>query len=318
MGLVGRLSRVLQREGVSGLLRRAACTFTDRLPRPKPPFSPSTQDVQRERERYETQVTEFRSRTDGMPGWEDLAHFYWYHTIDLGGGLLTPGDYDFRHCWSSFGFPEDLTGLDVLDVGSATGFFALEFEKRGARVVSVELPSLADWDIIASERPRVIRDLMAFQSAQSPEAAYYRHIEGPFRFCTAKQRSRVQRCYSTIYELTPEKLGRPSFDLVFVGDLLLHLFSPLKALDVLAPLCHGTLVVTADAFPAVGEQPLMFFLGDLSRGTDNRSWWGLNEACLTGMLRRIGFRSVRVAGRYSGLVRRAWLPFDRKVFHATR
>ena len=30
----------------------------------------------------------------------------------------------------------------MLDVGSATGFFAFEFERRGAEVVSVELDSL--------------------------------------------------------------------------------------------------------------------------------------------------------------------------------
>jgi len=36
--------------------------------------------------------------------------------------------------------------MTVLDVGSATGFFAFEFERRGARVISVELPSLRDLD----------------------------------------------------------------------------------------------------------------------------------------------------------------------------
>ena len=35
-----------------------------------------------------------------------------------------------------FHFPDRMRGMTVLDAGSATGFFAFEFERRGARVVS--------------------------------------------------------------------------------------------------------------------------------------------------------------------------------------
>jgi len=41
-----------------------------------------------------------------------------------------------------FPFARGMRGMRVLDVGSATGLLAFEFEKRGASVVSVELPSL--------------------------------------------------------------------------------------------------------------------------------------------------------------------------------
>ena len=51
-----------------------------------------------------------------------------------------------RPNWPSFEFPDDMSGMDVLDIGSATGFFAFAFEKRGARVTSVELPSLSALD----------------------------------------------------------------------------------------------------------------------------------------------------------------------------
>jgi len=36
--------------------------------------------------------------------------------------------YDFRQSLPCFQFPEDMRGMRVLDVGSATGFFAFEFE----------------------------------------------------------------------------------------------------------------------------------------------------------------------------------------------
>src|SRR3569623_299997 len=67
-------------------------------------------------------------------GLADANRYYWYHTIDLGDGLITPGMYDYRETISSFQFPDDMRGMTVLDVGSATGFFAFE------------LPSLRDLD----------------------------------------------------------------------------------------------------------------------------------------------------------------------------
>jgi len=75
-------------------------------------------------------------------GLGDVGNYYWHYTVELPHGLVTPGIYDFRATWSCFPFPEDMRGMTVLDIGSATGFFAFEFEKRGAGVISVELPSL--------------------------------------------------------------------------------------------------------------------------------------------------------------------------------
>ena len=59
-----------------------------------------------------------------------LNRFFWYHTVDLGDGIITPGVYDYRKELEHFHFPDVMSGMRVLDVGSATGFFAFEFEKR--------------------------------------------------------------------------------------------------------------------------------------------------------------------------------------------
>src|SRR5437763_12023044 len=91
----------------------------------------------------QTRAFAARARELGLP---DLSRYYWYHTIDLGDGLVTPGLYDYRETLTAFPFPRDMRGMTVLDVGSATGFFAFEFERRGARAISVELPSLRDLD----------------------------------------------------------------------------------------------------------------------------------------------------------------------------
>jgi len=248
-----------------------------------------------------------------------MEHFYWYHAVDVGNGLVTPGDYDFRTSLPSFGFPDDMKGMRVLDVGSATGFFAFEFERRGAEVVSVELPSLSTWDILEADRAQLDIDLMAWLQCDSPQEAYRRHLDGPFQFCHSMLGSRVNRCYSSIYDLTLAKVGGEKFDLIYAGDILLHLFSPLKALDVLSGLCRGTLLATTEgAFPVATSLPMMEFRGTISQGKDRRTWWNLNNECLTEILKRVGFRSVAPVGRFSGIISRVRWKFERDVLRAVK
>jgi tRNA (mo5U34)-methyltransferase len=264
---------------------------------------------------YAQQVATFQDGIQRM-GVAGLQNYYWYHTVDLGNGLVTPGDYDFRDQIGSFGLPDDLRGKRVLDIGSATGYFAFEFEKRGAEVVSVELPSLAEWDIISGEHGQIVNQLMQWHNASTPEEAYVRHLDGPFRFCHKMLGSKVTRCYSSVYDLTLHKVGGKKFDVIYAGDILLHLFSPLKALDTLSTLCAGQIFVTIDALFQHADQPYMRFVGMESR--DGRSWWLMSKPCLENMLKRVGFRTVTQVGAYSGILRRVSVTYQREVLMASK
>ena len=55
----------------------------------------------------------------------ELAALTWYHTIDLGGGLVTPGEYDTRAAVAQIPFPASLAGRRCLDVGTHDGSRAL-------------------------------------------------------------------------------------------------------------------------------------------------------------------------------------------------
>jgi hypothetical protein len=129
--------------------------------------------------------------------------------------------------------------------------------------------------------------------------------------------SRVKRCYSTVYDLTAAKLGVDGFDLVFLGDVIPHIFSPLEALDALAALCKGTLVVCQRLWEQDHGGPAMCFMGG-DEHADTRSWWLPNRACLEQMLRRVGFKDVRLVGRHRDILRRHWYPIDRAVLHARK
>src|SRR5690606_5527832 len=69
-----------------------------------------------------------------------MKQLSWYHTIDLGDGLFTPGAYDHRPYLGAYGLPKSLAGCTALDIGAASGYFTFELEQRGAQVTSTELP----------------------------------------------------------------------------------------------------------------------------------------------------------------------------------
>ena len=59
-----------------------------------------------------------------------------FHRMDLGYGIITPGRSDpATKKLPHFGPPDDMTGMRVLDVAAAEGFFSFESERRGATAV---------------------------------------------------------------------------------------------------------------------------------------------------------------------------------------
>lgn len=259
----------------------------------------------------------------------NLERYFWYHTIDLGGGLITPGQYDFRDTIGEFGFPADLSGQNVLDIGSATGFFAFEFEKRGANVTSVELPSLYELDRFPGQDvevnvrkiqrmlfPRRPGPLAEYEAEFSPEQLYYYLLEGPFRFCADRLKSRARRVYSSIYNLTLSLLGRTEgFDLVFVGDVLLHTLRPFDAICAIAPLCKGRLVI-AQEMPEYGDFAGMIYKGGEDPDEDHVCWWMPTKLCFVQLLRKFGFNRVEEIGKHRGYLMPAEHPVERTILRA--
>jgi tRNA (mo5U34)-methyltransferase len=311
MKLYQKACLIVAYEGISGLFRRILRKFHAN----GTSFLTSKAKISEE---YNQLVRDFNAKASKL-GYGDLSNYYWYHTIDLGNGLITPGNYDYRSTLPLFKFPEDMSGMDVLDVGSATGFFSFEFEKRGASVTSVELPSIADWDMPPGEdREQTLKELSAYHRVRTVEEIQYFHLDGPFEFCRKVLNSKVKRCHATIYDLSPQKLGRDAFDLVFIGDVLLHTFSPLKALASVALLCKRTAIISQELADLPDSTPLMRYVGGETRKGDNRTWWQPNRSCFEEMLKRLGFKSVSVVGHHTGMERSVGYSFDCTIFRATK
>ena len=60
----------------------------------------------------------------------EVASIRWFHQIDLGGGIVTPGHDNSAEKLPRIGLPEDLRGKSVLDIGSWDGFFSFESSLR--------------------------------------------------------------------------------------------------------------------------------------------------------------------------------------------
>ena len=218
---------------------------------------------------------EIKQRIDAFP--------YWYHKIELPGGITTPG-------WAPlnvdvYRLPADLTGKRVLDVGAWDGFWTFEALKRGAREV-VAIDDFSDFLGILDQPDR-----KAWES---------------FDFCRevlGYDENVCQRRELSVYDVSEEYLGR--FDVVLFFGTLYHLRYPLLALDRLASICNELICVESailddyspyngglgKGFP--GAQLLMEFYPGKQYGDNVSNWWVPTLQCILAMLTAAGFEETQ-------------------------
>ena len=276
---------------------------------------------------FKLQAEEFYTRAAAL-GFAETRDYFWYHTIELPHGLVTPGEYDFRKTYALYGFPSDMKGMRVLDIGPATGFFTFEFLRRGAQVLSLELPDLNSLDRFPGQnlghtvhklrRMLAQDDTLVIPPGKEQEAAadlYRRLLSGPFEFCDKMLGLRAQRHYSTVYNLSAAEIG--TFDMVFMGDILLHTINPLAALAAVAPLCDNLLVL-AQAMPESPDgKPAMRYASAGNPDIDEVQYWQPDALCLTQMLEKLGF-TASVHARPSVTLRPSGHTFEHTVLRAVR
>lgn len=219
--------------------------------------------------------------------------YYWYHCIDLGQGIITDGTYDMSPVIDSYGFPEDMSGMSVLDVGRASGYFSFEFEKRGATVVATDIESFFDWDFVGGDKTKQARIKEATDEKQFSE----KHIYGAFDFAHRVKNSKVEKKFVNIYDLSPEIFGGRIFDIVFCGSVTSHLRDPILALEKLYSVTKGKCIISAPWFEIERSEnlPLMSLVGTVD--SDRRSWWVVNEKCIIEMLKCANFNTIDIVSK---------------------
>jgi tRNA (mo5U34)-methyltransferase len=235
-----------------------------------------------------------------------VAAHRWYHSIDLGGGIVTRGIDDTPLRLARLELPASLAGLSVLDIGAWDGFFSFECERRGAaRVVATDYYSWhgSGWGAKAG-----------------------------FELAREALGSRVEDVDIDVMDIAPEPLG--TFDLVLFLGVLYHLRHPLLAIEKIAAVTRGTLVLETVVDLVGLGRPAMAFYPDRELNRDPTNWWGPNQAAVVGMLKSAGFDDVSVVTPIPGPLHRGaravWhrlkgknqlVPAfrqDRAVFHARK
>jgi tRNA (mo5U34)-methyltransferase len=155
---------------------------------------------------------------------------FWYHTMELAPGVVTPGYWDVRRIVDRLPWP-DVRGKRCLDVATADGFFAFELERRGAaEVVAFDVPDTSKWDWPPEFRELGPERTQEFRSTGNPGLRIAREALG----------SSVECRDMTAYELNPDTVG--TFDVVVCGSVLVYLRDPLKALEAIRSVCNGHLL----------------------------------------------------------------------------
>jgi tRNA (mo5U34)-methyltransferase len=205
---------------------------------------------------------------------QEVARHQWFHTIDLGQGVVTPGrQQPARNTLPRLGLPEDLSGKTVLDIGAWDGYFSFEAERRGAKRV-LATDSHAWW----GSKP-------------------------PFELARRALGSRVEDYDIDVMDLAPEKIG--TFDVVLFLGVLYHLRHPMLALEKVFSVTAGQLILETVVDLTWASYPAMRFYPDDELAGDSSNWFGPNPAAVVGMLKAVGFKRVQVvSARYRPLLYR--------------
>ena len=203
----------------------------------------------------------------------------WYHTFDLPGGVTTQGFYDLRSVPAKIGLPSSLEGKRCLDAAACEGFWSFELARRGAEeVVSVDLPDTTEQDW----QGEVDDDKLTLGSGLAN--SHFRFIKETL------ERDNVTRVDMNVYDVSPETVG--TFDFIFVGNILVHLADPARAIRALrSTLKPGGRLLSLE--------PISFMLtllspriplGQLWDVDDQPRWWTPNAAGHKRLLHAAGMR----------------------------
>jgi tRNA (mo5U34)-methyltransferase len=235
------------------------------------------------------------------------AHPHWYHQIEVAPGVVTPGVNDSQMILDALQLPDSLEGMRVLDIGARDGYFSFECERRGAaEVVAID---------------------------------YLTPEETGFPIAKQLVGSQVEMRQANVYDLDPKEFG--TFDLVLFLGVLYHLRDPMLALDRIADVAAGRLILETQAIddavlvgpgefkrlvdiaPELESIPLMQFYPGDALNNDPTNVWAPNQVALRAMLEesgfavdrelRIGQRALAFCHRTEDAMRDYWKRRDRAV-----
>lgn len=175
-----------------------------------------------------------------------------YHQLNFGDGLVIQGIFDLTQHLELYHIPENLQGKTVLDIGTASGFLALECARRGGQVTAI--------DVTGALVPTLI-SILGLQ---------------------------IQYQQKNIYELNSD-FGQ--YDLVICGSLLLHLPEPFEAIKRIRSVCRDRAIISTMCSEANAQEPrpICEFVGWKATDGDYWTYWDISTSALKRMIMATGF-----------------------------
>ena len=217
---------------------------------------------------------------------EIVASYIWWHSIDLGNGIVTNGvntletmELRYQQTFSKI----DLVGRTVLDVGTWNGGFAVEAWRRGAS--SVTGLDHFTWNNTYFRA----RDTFNLTSSVTGAGlkAIDRDLDDP--------------------KLDLSDIGK--FDVVLFLGVFYHLKNPLSALREVSGTVKDVLVLETHLERFSEDRPAMVFFPGAELAGDATNWWGPNTACIVELLKLMGFARIEISAGFGD---------TRGLFHAYR
>lgn len=203
----------------------------------------------------------------------------WFHRFELVPGLWSPGrlTVNAKAALTQHGFPENLSGKRVIDIGALDGAYSFEFARRGASVLSIDL--------------------------QDPDRT-------GFNLAKAAKASLAEYRIMSVYDLSPETVGK--FDVAWYWGVFYHLREPLLAFRNIYRVLNEEGLLNFEGavldyawnpepllksrereLRAVQDLPLAFFAGESYAG-DWSNWYVPNTTCLRDWLKASGFKDIKI------------------------
>ena len=184
---------------------------------------------------------------------------YWWHSIELGHGVITPGGSgDTSRSLQQLSLPHDLSGKSVLDIGAWDGFYSFECERRGASRV-------------------VASDLFAWRYSS----------KAGFDLARVALESHVEEREIDVFDISPDTVGM--FDIVLFLGVLYHLRDPFLGLAHAASVTRELLIIETHVDLLDIERPAIALYPGKELNEDPTNWCGPNVPALFAMLETLGF-----------------------------
>jgi tRNA (mo5U34)-methyltransferase len=196
-----------------------------------------------------------------------ISRIKWFHRIELGNGITTPGWAKNQKALLNVRFPADLSGKTFLDICAMDGYFSFEAEKRGAARVLATDSFIWDGNVPGMSN------------------------EG---FLTAREilGSKVEDKRIDCMNISTESVG--TWDVVFFAGVIYHLKNPWAALERAASVTKELLIVETATDLRFTMRPALaiYRKGELVK--DDTNWTAPNISGLKAMLADCGFQRIEV------------------------